>query len=429
MIRWLVFGIYNLAVTLLFLPAVLILLAADPKFRQSLPVRFRRNRDLDGLKSRLKPGDRLIWIHSASMGEFEQARPLITSLKKQSSSVKILATFMSPSGYEARKNYPDADLVQYIPLDTPWGVWNFYRKVRPEKGILIRYEFWPDLILFARFFNVPLLLVNASLKPDPVYARPGIRWFFRPLFLSYSGIFTVSDRHTDRFNRLVPGHPDIRTLGDSRFDQVILRSADSDDLVQKLSDPSRLTVIAGSSWPEDEKRLLPAFFSAMTRNPAFRLIVVPHEIHPEQFPDIQSRFPGKRVVRFSDWQGEPFDVLWVDLMGRLMKIYQAGSAAWVGGGFGFNIHNILEPAVYGMPVAHGPNYHRSPEAWDLLSEKITTVISDGNEAERWLSEVVEPEAVRKEIGVRTREFVFRYQGVTGKLTSLILPENQSTNQS
>lgn len=420
MSRWLVLIIYNLFLIVLVIPAILLLFLFDAKFRQSIPVRLRLLSDLIALRAKVKSGEKLIWIHSASMGEFEQARPLITELKSRNPSVKILATFMSPSGYEARKNYPDVDLVQYIPLDTPWSVVAFYSALKPDVGIIIRYEFWPNLILLAKSFNVPLFMINGSLKPNAPYGKSWARWFFHPIFSSYQKILTVSEIHTTRYKAIVPFHPYIKTMGDTRFDQVIKRSKDSDELVTKLTDPTRITVVIGSSWEEDEKRIFPAFLKLKSSHPELRLIIVPHEIHDEAFTRIQSVFPGLKVSKFSDWTGEPFDVLWVNAMGKLIKIYQACSAAYVGGGFGASIHNILEPAVYGIPVAHGPKYFRSPEAMDMQSENITTVIQSEADAEIWLSSVVLNEQNRLKTGKLTRDFVFRYEGVTSGIVTLIV---------
>lgn len=411
--------VYNLFLLVLVIPAFIVLWMTDPKFRQSLPVRFRLFRDIKALRAQIKQGEKLIWIHSASMGEFEQARPLITELKSRNPSVKILATFMSPSGYEARKNYPDADLVQYIPFDTPWSVAAFYGTLKPDLGIIIRYEFWPNLILLAKSFHIPLFMINGSLKPNAPYGKIWARWFFHPIFSSYQKILTVSEIHSTRYKAIVPFHPFIKTMGDTRFDQVIKRSKDSDELVTQLTDLSRITVVIGSSWEEDEKRILPAFLKLKSTHPALRLIIVPHEIHDEAFTGIQSRFSGLKVLKFSDWTGEPFDVLWVNAMGKLIKIYQACSAAYVGGGFGAGIHNILEPAVYGIPVAHGPKYFRSPEAMDMQAENITTVIQSESDAEIWLNSVVLDEQTRKKTGKLTRDFVFRYEGVTSKIVTLV----------
>jgi len=419
MSRWLVLIIYNLFLIVLVIPALVFLWITDGKFRQSLPVRFRLFRDLKALRAKVKSGEKLIWIHSASMGEFEQARPLITELRSRNSSLKILATFMSPSGYEARKNYPDADLVQYIPLDTPWMVTAFYVALRPDVGIIIRYEFWPNLILLAKSFNIPLFMINGSLKPNAPYGKIWARWFFHPIFSSYQKILTVSEIHTTRYKAIVPLHPFIKTMGDTRFDQVIKRSKDSDELVTQLTDTSRLTVVIGSSWEDDEKRIFPAFLKLKSTHPELRLIIVPHEIHDEAFSGIQSVFTGLKVSKFSEWTGEPFDVLWVNAMGKLIKIYQACSAAYVGGGFGAGIHNILEPAVYGIPVAHGPKYFRSPEAMDMQAENITTVIQSEADAEIWLNSVVLDEKNRIRTGKLTRDFVFRYEGVTAKIVTLV----------
>ena len=424
MLKALVIIIYNIISIPVFGIVLPFIALFDRKFRQSLSTRYRLLDDIKQLRKKY-PNSRLIWIHSASMGEFEQARPIISQIKQTEPNTIIFATFMSPSGYEARKNYPDCHAVQYIPLDFFWQVSSFYKALKPDAGIIIRYEFWPNLILLASNFNVRLYLVNASLKKNQSYGKWYFKWFFLPVFKSYRLILTVSGIHTERFRSIVGNSVPLLDVGDSRFDQVVMRSQQISPEISNIKDESRLTFVMGSSWTVDWDIWLDHVLDKIKSTKKIRLILVPHEIHPEDFVRLQNKCSDVRLCRYSDGYDSSAEIIWFDVMGKLMQLYSVADFAYVGGGFGVSVHNILEPGVYGIPVCFGPVFSRSPEAVELSAENITTVIHSKNEAGIWLDNMISDSETRLRMGAEVRGYILKYSGVSGKMVRLI-HENLTT---
>lgn len=417
--RLFVLFVYNLISLPIFILVYPFVGFFNPKFKQAQIVRKQLLFDVLLLRSKMKKGEKLIWIHSASMGEFEQARPLISALKMKNPETKIVSTFMSPSGYEHRKNYLEVDLTQYIPLDFYWSVTQFYSALKPDVGIIIRYEFWPNLILTASRFKIPLFLICASLKQDSTYGKWYAKWFFKPIFLAYKKILTVNENHTKRYKEIIPEHQGIETVGDTRFDQVILRSKQVSDEIKLIRDESKITFIIGSSWKEDEHILFPVFSKLKKKFPFFRMILVPHEIHREKLDELKSTFADLSVKSFSEMKNNTFDILLVDVMGKLLQLYYTADFAFIGGGFGSGIHNVLEAGVFGIPLAYGPHFQRSPEGVEMVEQKISTVIQTQSDAESWMRKLITEKSERNEIGNLSKEFIFNLQGVTEKIVDLI----------
>lgn len=411
-----IYNIISIPVFGIFLPFVALF---NKKFRQSLSTRTRLSDDIKKLRTK-HPHSKLFWIHAASMGEFEQARPIISQIKSAEPNTIIFATFMSPSGYEARKNYPDCDAVQYIPLDFFWQVSKFYKELRPDAGIIIRYEFWPNLILLASYFDVRLYLVNASLKHNQSYGKFYFKWFFLPIFKSYHLILTVSGTHTQRFKSIVGNSVPLLDVGDSRFDQVVQRSQQISPEISAMKDETRLTFVMGSSWLIDWEIWLDHVLGSLKISKKIRLIIVPHEIHTEDFTLLQNKCSDVRLTKYSDGYDASSDIIWFDVMGKLMQLYSVADFAYVGGGFGVGVHNILEPGVYGIPVCYGPAFSRSPEAVELSSENVTTVIHSKQEAEVWLNNMISDSGSRSNYGTAIRNYILKYSGVSGEMVRLIL---------
>lgn len=417
--RLFVLFVYNLVSFPIFILVYPFVGFFNPKFKQAQLVRKQLIFDVLLLRNKMKNGEKLVWIHSASMGEFEQARPVISALKKENPDVKIISTFMSPSGYENRKNYLEVDLTQYIPLDFYWSVSQFYSALKPDIGIIIRYEFWPNLILSASRYNVPLYLICASLKQDSTYGKLYAKWFFKPIFLAYKKILTVNENHTKRYKEIIPEHPGIETVGDTRFDQVILRSKQVSEEIKMMRDESKITFIIGSSWELDEAVLFPAFSKLKKEFPQFRIIIVPHEIHNEKLEQLRSTFSDLSVEAFSEMNNNSFDILFVDVMGKLLQLYCTADFAYIGGGFGSGIHNVLEAGVFGIPIAYGPRFQRSPEGVEMAEQKISTVIQSQADAEKWMKKMITDKNERIRLGNQTKDFIFRLQGVTEKIVDQI----------
>lgn len=326
---------------------------------------------------RIKAGELVgpyVWFHAASVGEFEQARPLIERLKREQPHKKILLTFFSCSGYEMRKNYPLADAVVYLPFATRWNARKFLKRLEIEQAVFVKYEYWPAYLSALKKRKIPTYIICAIYRKNQAF----FRWWGRPyrrLLKKFTSIFVQDEQSLGLLEKCK-----IQTgivAGDTRFDRVaavcsqakelpvLERFEDHDDgPLDMVRKDEHQTIVAGSTWPEDEV-LLQRYVST---HPNVKLVLVPHEIHDAHLHQIFNLFEG-RYVRYT--QATPQNVtlcrmLLVDTMGLLSSIYRFADVAYVGGGFGEGIHNIVEPAVYGLPVVFGPNYKKFREAHDLI---------------------------------------------------------------
>lgn len=349
---------YTLAI---YLYAALVWLAALFNKKARLLVRGHC-RTFSILKARIRGQDRVVWFHAASLGEFEQGRPLIERLKKECPHLHILLTFFSPSGYEVRHDYPHADTVCYLPFDTPANARRFVRLAHPEVAIFIKYEFWENYLKALRRTPARVYSVSTILRPNQYFFRP---WGSpRPLRLFHH--FFVQDERTRQLLAQVGIHCATVT-GDTRFDRVLAIAKQAAHLLRVAQFVhGHPTLVAGSSWEGDEDIYIPYF----AQHPDWRLIIAPHVVSPARLQALERRLQGRHVVRYSALSASPLppdaDVLLIDCYGLLSSIYRHGQVAIVGGGFGNGIHNVPEAAVYGLPVLFGPNNRRSREAQDLL---------------------------------------------------------------
>ena len=315
-------------------------------------------------------GSKIIWFHAASVGEFEQARPVIEHLttndKRQTT--KIIVTFFSPSGYELRKNYALADKVMYLPFATRRNAKRFLNAVQPDMAIFVKYEFWPAYLRALRKRKIPTYLISGIFTPKQLFFRPwGVS--YRRLLRCFTTLFVQDESSRELLSKY--GFENVVVAGDTRFDRVATVSCQTADavgsetasLLDHFADSSANVIVAGSTWPADEALLA----QYIETHEDVKLILVPHEIDEAHLHHIFQLFQG-RFVRFTE--ATPLNirhvrVLVVDTVGLLSKLYRYGQAAYVGGGFGVGIHNTLEPAVYGMPVLFGPNHERFREALGL----------------------------------------------------------------
>lgn len=313
------------------------------------------------LREKVDPAARYIWFHAASLGEFEQGRPLIEEVRRRHPEYKILLTFFSPSGYEVRKNYEGADIVCYLPLDTIANARRFLRTVRPVMAFFIKYEFWYNYLHILKHRHIPTYSVSSIFRKDQIF----FRWYGR----QYAGVlrcftrFFVQNEESQRLLNGI-GITDVDVVGDTRFDRVlqIKRQARRLPIVDAFAGQENVFV-AGSSWAPDEDILLPYF----NKNRSWRLIVAPHVISESHLAQIEQKCEGC-VVRYTQTTPEnaaKADVLVIDCFGLLSSIYGYARIAYVGGGFGVGIHNLLEAAVWNIPVVFGPNNQRFQEAQDL----------------------------------------------------------------
>jgi len=317
------------------------------------------------LTEKVDPNARYVWFHAASLGEFEQGRPVMEQLKKKDPDTKILLTFFSPSGYEIRKNYAGADIVSYLPLDTPGTAKKFVKLVNPSKAIFIKYEFWPNYLLALKAANVTFYSISAIFRPSQIFFK-GYGCWYRNLLKSFTHIFVQDQNSLDLL--LKNDFSNASVVGDTRFDRVadMAEKAKSIPLIEEFIKNGKKVIVAGSSWPKDEELLV----RYLKKHTDVKLILVPHEIHEGHIVGI-IKLLDTDYIRYS--QADKLTIqfagcLVVDAIGLLSSIYRYADVAYIGGGFGVGIHNTLEAAVWSVPVVFGPNYQKFREARELIAE-------------------------------------------------------------
>ncbi len=348
----------------IYVYAALIRLASlfNPQARQFLSGRKGQFRKM---KAAVGEKDEIVWFHCASVGEFEQARPVIEAFKKTFPGYKILLTFFSPSGYELRKNYKLADFVFYLPVDKAANARRFMKRFHPRMAVFIKYEYWFNYIDEIYKAGIPLFFVSAIFRKQQHFFRPYGGWFRKQL--RKVTWFFVQNETSDQLLSQI-GIRNHELSGDTRFDRVLKVLEAPFDLseIEQFKGSNEL-LVAGSTWPPDEDILV----SYLKNNPGnFKLLLVPHKIDENHISEILRKFERFFPARYSQSDEKALSkskVLVMDKMGLLSGIYRYADLAYVGGGFGVGIHNLLEPAVYGLPILFGPNYRRFQEANDLLA--------------------------------------------------------------
>jgi len=368
-----------------------------------------RKNYFDRLKKTYRRKGKTFWIHCASLGEFEQGRPVIELLKKKNPGISIVLTFFSPSGYEVRKDYKEADYVLYLPLDTPRNAKLFLEIIRPDIVVFVKYEFWYFFLMALKEREIPVFLISAIFRHD--------QWFFkncagrfRKLLDVYTQIFVQDDDSKQLLKK--HGIQNVQVAGDTRFDRVLtIAGARKKISVAENFKTDHLTIVAGSTWKEDEEYL---FKYVNQRIRPFKWIVAPHEIYQGHLKWIAGRLQVPFVF-YSEAEQKGYakadvDVLVIDNIGMLSSLYAYADVAYIGGGFGNGIHNILEAAVFGVPVVFGPNYRKFREACELLSLKGAFSYKKEDELTRLLSEFYDNEPFRKQAGQICQKFVYNSGG-------------------
>lgn len=326
------------------------------------------------MKEKLQPGEQRVWFHCPSLGEFEQARPVIEAFRTKYPEKKIILTFYSPSGYEIRKNYTGADYIFYLPEDTRRNVRIFVNLVCPSEVFFVKYDFWKNYLTEISRLNIPLYLFSAIFRPGQAFFKWYGGWY-RRLLHCFSHIF-VQDQASAQLLQSVGIHR-VSIAGDTRFDRVATIAATVRDIPQAAQFAENATLlVAGSTWPADEQLLVQYLRETSHK---LKIILAPHEIEPSHIRAIETLLGDIPYVKFSEWStGNTKDarVLLIDNIGMLSSLYRYGKLAYIGGGFGKGIHNILEAATFGLPVIFGPNYQRFKEAVDLVALGGAWPISD-----------------------------------------------------
>ncbi len=370
-----------------------------------------QNEVFDYLKNNADKGAEYIWVHASSLGEFEQGRPIIEGLKKATPNCKILLTFFSPSGYEVRKNYTGADLICYLPLDTPKNVRRFFNLVKINKAIFVKYEFWIHFLLACKANNIPTFVISAIFRKEQVFFKNYGKSYARVLEV-FKTIFVQNEESKQLLESI-----DIHTAqvcGDTRFDRVIeiAEQRKSLPIVEVFKNGQKLIVV-GSSWAKDEDLLI----EYQQKHPATKLLIAPHEIHESHLTEIEAKLKSG-FIRYSQASEKTISAanyLLIDNFGLLSSVYQYADIAYVGGGFGVGIHNVLEAAVYGIPVVWGPNYERFAEARGLVACGGGFSISDYSELENILNTLF----IDKTVGQKAGDFVQNHKGATAMILNKI----------
>ena len=345
----------------------LIGVAVYSRFNEKVRKMWRGERDaFRVLREQVDPNARYVWFHAASLGEFEQGRPLMEQLRRDHPELKILLTFFSPSGYEVRKNYEGADIICYLPLDTIRNARRFLRLVHPEAAFFIKYEFWYNYLHILKHRGVPTYSVSSIFRDGQVF----FRWYGRQygrVLKCFTHFYVQNEKSCELLQNI--GIDCVTVVGDTRFDRVlqIRDAAKQPEVVGAFTADDRPVFVVGSSWQPDEDVYMPYF-----ADKDWRLVVATHVVSPQRVEALQERFEaqGKRVLRYSlagQTAAQPanYDVLIIDCYGLLSSIYRYADVTYVGGGFGVGIHNVLEAAVWGKPVIFGPNNERFQEAQGL----------------------------------------------------------------
>jgi 3-deoxy-D-manno-octulosonic-acid transferase len=407
--------IYNLFIRIYSL-AVYLATPFHPKAR--LWVNGRKNLLLR-IEEALHPEDRIIWFHAASLGEFEQGRPIMEEVKKKLPKYKILLTFFSPSGYEVRKNFAGADYIFYLPADTPRNAWRFVQTAEPEMAVFVKYEFWFNYIRFLYMRDIPLIYVSAIFRPGQFFFKSYGRWFRK--ILQQVRFFFVQNRESlELLQSINIQHATLS--GDTRFDRVwtAAQSRKEFPLIRRFAG-SHQVILAGSTWPADEEIML----QFMKGNKApFKYIIAPHEIHPKRIVAFIER-SGLNCLRYSEATEEHVDkaqVLIIDSIGILLHLYQYAGIAYIGGGFGKNIHNILEAATFGVPVIFGPKYHKFQEAHDLLLAGGAFTIRNGGEFRESAHQLLDDPGKLKAASEACRNYVESKTGATEQIIKKIIKD-------
>ncbi len=415
-------SIWYLFYNLIVVPVLFLLIKTaglfNAKIKRGIAGRKRLFEDLLLTAANLDKNKKLIWFHSSSLGEFEQAKPIIEKLKNEYN-VSILVTFFSPSGYDNSRKYPYADIVSYIPFDSVSQSKKFITIVRPDVAILMRYDIWPNHIWEMKKAKVPFFLVDATMKKGSPRKLPLIKNFHRQLFKDFTKILTVSKDDEKGFKDFGCTNQQVIAVGDTRFDRVFQRSiaAHEMNLIKDDLLKEKKVFVAGSTWEQDEEVLIPAFKKLAGFDKNVLLIIAPHEPTVLHLEKIEHEFSGGlSTIRFSsmnNYKGER--VIIVDSIGILLTLYTYAHAAFVGGSFKQGIHNVLEAAVYGIPVLFGPKIDNSQETRELLKRGGGNLIKNRRDAFKQLRILFSNENVRKEKGDISYNYVQENLGATDKI--------------
>ena len=366
------------------------------------------------LRMQIKKHDKIIWVHCASYGEFEQGKPLIERIRRDMPEYKVLLTFFSPSGYKHFCNYEKADYIFYLPLDRPHNARRFLDIVHPQYIFFIKYEYWFNYIREARRRQIPFYVVSAIFRPEQYFFHFYGNWFRKQLRkITFFYLQDEESRHILQHHRI----PQCEVFGDTRFDTVVetVKNVKGNETVRRFSEGRRV-LIAGSTWEPDEKIL-----HQLLKTTDYSLILTPHEIHKEHLDSIYQLFKDYDCISYTealardkkDFSG--IRVLVIDTIGLLKMLYPYAQVAYIGGGFGRGIHNTLEAATFGLPILFGPNHEHFKEACDLMDWGAAFCVHNAKELQQTFHAITPDDETPERIGKISRKYVLSRSGVSEKI--------------
>jgi 3-deoxy-D-manno-octulosonic-acid transferase len=403
--------LYNLGIRL-FIVGLKIASLRNQKAKQWLK---GRKGLLKKIKKEQALDEKVVWVHCASLGEFEQGRPLIEEIKRAFPEKKIMLTFFSPSGYEIQKNYPNADYIYYLPADTRRNARRFIKHCNPEVVFFIKYEYWFNYLSLLKKKKVPVYFVSAIFRKDQLFFKKRGGWY-RKMLKFATHFFLQNEESAELLSSLKLYNYSV--VGDTRFDRVahVFENVKPIPQVEQFLGGQK-AIIAGSSWKAEEALLM----QYCRINSAFKLIIVPHEVTKENIQRIKEMFDN-RVVLYSEFSktfAPDKNILIVDAYGLLTSLYQYGFIALIGGGFGVGIHNVLEPAAFGMPIIFGPNYHKFMEAVDMAQKHCAFPVNNIEEFNTLLNHFLKDPVVVKKLSDIAAGYVRSNVGATQKILDFV----------
>jgi len=378
---------------------------------------FGRKETLSRLSDKIKKTDQVIWMHCASLGEFEQGKPVLEKLHQQFSNHKIVLSFFSPSGYEVRKDYPLADVVVYLPLDTTKDSKRFLQLVHPDLAIFVKYEFWPNLLQEIKRQAVKTILISGIFRENQAFFTKKGKWIRKPLS-AFTHFFVQDEKAVSLLNSI--GFANTTLSGDTRFDTVynLVKQRQKLDLIESFTKQKHV-LVAGSTWDKDEELLIQYINNEATDEERF--IIAPHNINNRAINDLVLKLETNTILYSKAQQSNitRAQVLIIDSIGLLTSVYAYANIAYVGGGFGAGIHNILEPATYGIPIIIGPKYQKFNEAIELIQHKASFVIHTKDELASQLYFFKSNKEVLASTGEISRNYVNKNIGATAVILEYI----------
>ena len=374
---------------------------------------------VERMRRAIGEADNVVWIHVASLGDFEQGRPLVDYVKANYPDYKILLTFFSPAGYEVRKNYPNADYVFYIPVDTPAEVRRFLDVARPKVAIFVKYEFWLNMLTELRRRNIRTFIASSIFRRNSIFFS-SFGGIWREALKSFETLFVQNEKSKQLLAEI--GVENVVVAGDTRFDRVsaIAEQAERVAVVEEFKGEKRLFV-AGSTWSPDEDILLPL----INENPDVKFVIAPHEMEEARIERILREVKGGavRYTQLSETDFADKQVLVLDTIGLLSRVYGSAEWAYVGGGFGAGIHNTLEAAVYGLPVAFGTKYRKFKEACDLIELGVGRSVKNEHELKAWFDELKSDADYLARLSALAKTYVGHHRGATKKIADAVFGRN------